>query len=262
MGTEPSIWLAPEGERSDGAPRLTPFLIDRGAPTGAVIVCPGGGYQTRAPHEGVPVAEWLNANDIAAFVLDYRVAPNRHPLPLRDVQLAIRAVRQRAAEWRVAPDHVAVLGFSAGGHLAASAATLFNRPDLGGLRGDDVRPDAAVLCYAVLSFSVHAHAGSVRNLLGDSPAPELREALSLERSITSQTPPTFLWATGDDAAVPVENSLQFAAALRAHGVPFELHMFSHGHHGLGLAPDDPVVRPWTALCFAWLRSLGYARSGE
>lgn len=227
--------------------------------SGAVIVCPGGGYAGRAAHEGEPVAEWLRAQGIASFVLDYRVAPHRHPEPLHDLQRAIRLVRQRAREWRIRPDRVAVLGFSAGGHLAASAGTLFNRVDVGSLEGDDLRPDALVLCYAVLSLGDFGHRGSQRNLLGEEPALRLLQALSLERSVTVETPPTFLWTTGDDAAVPVENTLLFGEALRRQGVPFALHVFPHGRHGLGLAQSDPVVHAWTWLCVGWLRSLGYAR---
>jgi acetyl esterase/lipase len=255
------LWPDQPASPDDVAPRLTPFLLNGPEPTGAVIVCPGGGYARRAPHEGAPVAEWLNSLGIAAFVLDYRVAPHRHPLPLGDAQRAIRTVRQRAEEWAIRPDRIGILGFSAGGHVAASAGTHFGggKPQAADpIERQSCRPDALVLCYAVLTFGEFRHEGSMVNLLGEEPPEELRNLLSNELQVTSDTPPTFLWHTGDDAGVPVENSLLFAGALRRNGVPFALHVFPHGRHGLGLATDDPVVGAWPALCGQWLRALGFS----
>lgn len=242
-------------------PHLTPFLVGADEPTGAVIVCPGGGYRGRAAHEGAPVARWLNSLGIVAFVLDYRVAPSHHPIPLADAQRAIRTVRHNAATWHVRPDRVGILGFSAGGHLAATAGTHF---DAGDARATDPierqssRPDALVLCYAVISFGEFRHDGSMVNLLGPEPPEHLRRLLSNELHVTADTPPTFLWHTGDDAGVPVENALLFANALRRNSVPFALHIYPHGRHGLGLAPDDPIVRTWSALCGQWLAAAGFA----
>lgn len=258
------LWPDQPASPDDVAPRLTPFLLGGSEPTGAVIVCPGGGYAGRAPHEGAPVAEWLNSLRIAAFVLDYRVAPHRHPLPLGDAQRAIRTVRQRAQEWRIRPDHIGILGFSAGGHLAASAGTHFDsgKPQAADpIERQSCRPDALVLCYAVLSFGEFRHQGSMVNLLGPEPPEELRRLMSNELQVTSDTPPTFLWHTGDDAGVPVENSLLFAGALRRNGVPFALHVFPHGRHGLGLASDDPVVGAWPGLCGRWLITAGFGAAG-
>jgi acetyl esterase/lipase len=259
------LWPDQQEVPGDSAPRLTPFLLDGPEPTGAVIVCPGGGYGGRAAHEGAPVARRLNSLGIAAFLLDYRVAPHRHPIPLGDAQRAIRTVRQRAAEWRIRPDHIGILGFSAGGHLAASAGTHY---DAGNPQAADVidrqssRPDALVLCYAVITFGEYRHNGSMVNLLGPEPPEDLRHHMSNELQVTSDTPPTFLWHTADDASVPVENALLFAGALRRNGVPFALHVYPHGKHGLGLAPDDPIVSTWPTLCGQWLTSLGFAASGR
>jgi acetyl esterase/lipase len=225
---------------------LTPYLVDGPGPHPAMVVCPGGGYRRHAPHEREPVARWLNGLGIAAFVLEYRVAPQRHPAPLEDATDAIRTVRQRAAEWRVDPSRVGILGFSAGGHVAASAGTLAEDPS--------GRPDLVVLCYPVISFGEHRHDGSMLNLLGDDPPADAQAALSLETRVSAETPPAFLWHTAEDGAVPVENSLLFAAALARHDVPFALHVFPHGRHGLGLAEGEPEVGAWTSLCAAWLRA--------
>jgi acetyl esterase/lipase len=259
------LWSPEQTAGSGEQPVLTPYLLQRPGPAGAIIVCPGGGYGGRAAHEGAPVARWLNSAGIAAFVLDYRVAPHRHPLPLGDAQRAIRTVRHRAGEWGIRPDRVGILGFSAGGHLAASAGTHFDAGDP--LSADPVerqssRPDALVLCYAVISFGEFRHHGSMVNLLGPEPPEVLRRSLSNELQVTPNTPPTFLWHTADDAAVPVENALLFAGALRRHGVPFALHVYTSGRHGLGLAPEDPVVGTWPALCSGWLRTQGFPASDQ
>jgi acetyl esterase/lipase len=261
------LWAAEDATGADATgadsmpaiPRLTPYL-PAGAARGIVIVCPGGGYRMLAPHEGAPIARWLNGLGIAAFVLEYRVAPHRHPTPLGDLQRAIRLVRGRAAAWGLAGQPLGVLGFSAGGHLAASAGVCGGDGDA--RSADPVaragcRPDALVLCYPVISFGAARHRGSVENLLGAGATDEQIAALSVETLVTPTTPPTFLWHTAADEKVPVENSLLFASALGRAGVPFALHVYSHGRHGLGLATDDPVVGSWTALCASWLATLGF-----
>lgn len=259
-----ALWPAGGEQTADRAdddvPRLTPYLPAGGRATGAIVVCPGGGYARRAEHEGTPVARWLNGLGIAAFVLDYRVALHRHPAPLRDAQRAIRLVRSGAWGGGMSFARVGILGFSAGGHLAATAGT---RYDLGDLEAADpverasCRPDALVLCYPVITFGEHRHHGSMVNLLGEDAPDELRALLSAETRVTADTPPAFLWHTADDAGVPVENSLLFASALRRHGVPFALHVYPRGRHGLGLAEDDPVVGTWTGLCAKWLAGQGF-----
>ncbi len=251
------------GSEEADRPGLWAYPLAGDTQAGAVVVCPGGGYGALAvQHEGHEVARWLNANGVAAFVLRYRIAPRyRHPAPLADVQRAIRLVRARAAEWRVDPRRVGVMGFSAGGHLASTVATHF---DEGGAETDEVerqscRPDFAILCYPVISFvTPHAHAGSRRNLLGEEPDAELVKSLSNELHVTAETPPTFLFHTDADAGVVPENSILFYLALRRAGVPAELHIYERGPHGVGLAAQDPVLGSWTERLRDWLRGRGVA----
>jgi len=258
------------GDEARDRPTLTvyrPFgapYVPNGAPTAgtAIIVAPGGGYAVLAAnHEGRQVANWLNALGVTAFVLEYRLGPRyRHPIPLGDMQRALRLVRARAAEFGVLPDRVGVMGFSAGGHLASTAATHF---DAGAARaGDPVdrmssRPDFVVLGYPVISFvAPYTHRGSAANLLGERASPQLLAELSNERHVTARTPPTFLFHTGADDGVPAENSVAFYLALRRAGVPAELHVIEQGPHGVGLALHDPVLGQWPALLATWLRGRG------
>lgn len=257
------LWLAgeaPAGPAPSFRPWLEPYLLETERPLGAVLICPGGGYRNRAPHEGEPVAQRFNRLGWHAFVVHYRVAPHRHPRPLQDAARALRLIRQQATTWQVDPGHVAICGFSAGGHLAASLGVHFRHPALQGtgpLERLSCRPDGLILCYPVITAGEFRHAGSFENLLGPDATPAQRLELSLETRVSPETPPTFLWHTADDPAVPVENSLLFAQALRRHRVPFELHVYPHGRHGLGLADEDPHVASWLPLCAAWLRSLGW-----
>jgi acetyl esterase/lipase len=232
---------------------------------GAVIVAPGGGYQNRAPHEGEPIARWLNSVGIHAFVLDYRVAPHKHPEPLHDAQRAIRIVRHRASEWNIRPDRIGILGFSAGGHLAGSAGTVYDTGNPAAsdpIERESSRPDAMVLCYGVLSMMEITHGGSLKNLLGEDAPEELRASLSAELQVNASTPPAFIWHTADDASVPVEHSLRMASALARNGIEFALHVYPHGRHGLGLAEELPEVATWTGHCAAFLTDLGYATQQE
>lgn len=242
-------------------PWLTPYLAPGNTGRrGCVVVCPGGGYGGRAPHESAPIAERLNQAGIHAVTLQYRVAPNRHPAPLFDAARAVRLVRHHATTWGVDPTKVAVLGYSAGGHLTGSIGVHY--PDATPPNPDAIdqlpcRPDAIVPCYPVLSGGEFAHQGSFENLLGKPVPPAMRQYMSLEQDVTPQTPPTFLWHTADDGAVPVENSLLFATALRRHRVPFELHVYPTGAHGLGLAPAHANIATWMPLCITWLTGMGW-----
>ena len=241
-------------------PWLELFPVTTLKPRGAVVVFPGGGYGGRAAHEGGVIAQRFNAAGFHAFVCHYRVSPNRHPAPLLDAQRAVRLVRSRAVEWNVAPDRIAVCGFSAGGHLAASAGVHFipgKSKAADPVERVSSRPDAMILCYPVLSSGTFAHRGSFLNLLGDPPPADLLEKMSLELQVSAQTPPTFLWHTSDDAGVPVENSLLFSMALRKHKIPFELHVYPQGNHGLGLAPAQPHIATWSTLCYEWLTGMGW-----
>lgn len=244
----------------DFTPQITPYLLNTGETNGAVIICPGGGYNHRSEMEGAPVAEWMNRIGLSAFVLDYRVSPYRHPYPMLDAKRAVRMVRYYATEWQISPDKVLLLGFSAGGHLAATVATGFGGGDPGA--GDPVdmmscRPDGLILCYPVITFGEYRHQGSIDCLLGDSPDPSLLTELSQELNVTPNTPPTFIWHTATDASVPVENSLFFADALRKNRVPWELHVFPEGRHGLKLADDYPEVGIWKQLCENWLHKMQF-----
>jgi len=251
------------GDRDDDKPTITYYSpVSPSASGTAVIVAPGGSYQFLASnHEGRQVANWLNALGVTAFVLKYRLGPRyHHPIELGDAQRAIRIVRARAAEFGIAPDRIGIMGFSAGGHLASTAATHFDNGNPAAADPIDrvgCRPDFAILAYPVISMSApYTHQTSATNLLGENPDPKLREELSNELHVTPQNPPTFLFSTTADTVVPPENSVAFYLALRKAGVPAELHIFEKGPHGVGLDLDDPLAGEWPALLKNWLRARG------
>jgi acetyl esterase/lipase len=243
------------------APTLTLFRPQK--PSGsAMIVLPGGGYQHLADHEGAPIARWLNTLGITVLVLRYRLAPkHRHPTPLNDAKRAIRLVRSKAESLGIAEDKIGILGFSAGGHLASTASTHFDagQPDSPDpIERAGSRPDVSVLLYPVITFTdVVTHGGSRKNLIGADAPQELIDLLSSEKQVTAQTPPAFLFHTVQDQAVPVENAILYALALKKHGVPFEMHLYEKGPHGVGLAENDPVLSTWPARCAAWLAGKGF-----
>lgn len=256
------------GSEPKDIPTLTPYFANPAKATGAaVVVLPGGGYAGLAPHEGRDYAMWLNEIGVTAFVLKYRLGSGgyRHPIELGDAARAIRLVRHRAAEWKLDPKRVGIMGSSAGGHLASTVLTHFDAGDASAADPIDrqsSRPDLGILCYPVITMGEKTHQGSKRNLLGDNPSPELVKLLSNELQVTKDTPPTFLFHTVEDPAVPVENSLDFAAALAKHRVPFALHVYPKGPHGIGLGTRhwDPAGRhPWVNECALWLKERGFAR---
>jgi acetyl esterase/lipase len=251
------------GTEDADTPTLTIYLpTPRQATGAAVVVCPGGGYGALAiDHEGHQVARLLTSRGIAAFILKYRLGPRyHHPAMLQDALQAIRYVRWNAEELRVRRDRVGIMGFSAGGHLASSAATLFDEGNPASAAPIDhlgSRPDFAVLVYPVIAMGDDiTHTGSMRNLLGETPPADLARQLSTEKQVGPNTPPTFLFHTNEDTDVVPENSVQFYLALRRAGVPAELHIFEKGAHGVGLAPGDPVLRQWPDLLFDWMRGRG------
>ena len=265
------LWSGPapgaHGTADVDVPTLTPYLPAPEATTGAaIIVCPGGGYGGLAAHEGNDYALWLNELGITAFVLKYRLgsAGYRHPVMLQDVSRALRTVRARAGEWKLDTKRIGIIGSSAGGHLASTLLTHFDAGDPKAADPIDrvsSRPDLGILCYPVITLGEKTHQGSKHNLLGDNPSPELVKLLSNEQQVTKDTPPTFLFHTAEDGAVPVENSLMFAAALAAHHVPFSLHIYPKGQHGIGLGTREwePSKRhPWVGECALWLKELGFA----
>lgn len=204
-----------------------------------IIVCGGGGYSHVSQRESEPVALRFAAMGFNTYVLHYRVAPYRFPAAVQDLAAAVAWVRNNAVHFRNDPGKIAVLGFSAGGHLAGSLGTMWQRGELWaplGLTCQDVRPNAQVLCYPVITAGEFAHRGSFEMLTGSLDAEE-HQAYSLEKLVTSSTPPAFLWSTWTDGAVPCENTLLMAAALHQAKVPAEVHVFPYGHHGLSLAND-------------------------
>lgn len=253
------------GKEDPDVPTLTPYLpaSDKASGT-AIVVCPGGGYGGLAGHEGEGYAKWLADNGVAAFVLKYRLGSKgyRHPAMLGDASRAIRLVRSKAADWKLDPKRIGIMGSSAGGHLASTAVTHF---DAGKADASDAiekqssRPDFGILCYAVISMQDGVtHSGSKRNLLGDKPDPALVELLSNEKQVTKETPPCFVWSTQEDKAVPVMNSLQFVMALEKAGIAYDFHVYQKGPHGIGLsegrngvAAND--VHPWGKDVLFWMR---------
>lgn len=253
-----------QGSAEEDIPTLTIYPI--GGPqkvrTG-VVVFPGGGYVHLAmDHEGAQIAAWLNSYGITAFVLRYRLGPKyHHPIELGDAQRAVRYARSRAKDFAIYPQRIGVWGFSAGGHLASSVGTHFEngKPEA----ADPIdrlssRPDFLILAYPVITFKEpYLHRGSRDALLGNNPDAKLIDLLSNETQVTGETPPTFLFHTSDDPVVPVQNSLNFYAALRAAKVPAEMHIFEHGQHGVGLARDNPALSNWPDLLAKWLQERGF-----
>lgn len=255
-----------ENRKPAQCPRVEAFCPPDLAGSPVFMVLPGGGYHHHAEHEGRDVALWLNTLGLNAVVLAYTVAADSvaadrpvdalHPAPLGDARAVLAWLRGGESGLAVDASRIGVMGFSAGGHLAA---TLSAGVDAGAGPALD-RPELAVLAYPVISMVSHCHEGSVEALLGPDPAPSQRRALSADQAVDGATPPTFLWHTADDMAVPVENSLAHAGALARHGVPFELHVFPRGRHGLGLAVNGPGPHPaadWARLCRNWLDGHGW-----
>jgi acetyl esterase/lipase len=244
-------------------PQYQAYLPDKAKATGAaVVILPGGGYGIVAiQHEGHELARWFAERGVAGIVVKYRV-PNQFPSPFLDARRAIRTVRSKAGEWGVDPDKVGVMGFSAGGHLASLCTTRFddafpeheNRDEIDKL---SARPDFSMLIYPVISMGETGHAGSRKNLLGNSPTPEQIEKYSTEKAVTANTPPVFLLSTSDDF-VDCRNSLDFAAACKANKVPVTLHLFEKGGHGYGLHGKGDLQK-WPDLLEDWLKSKGLAK---
>ncbi len=271
MGAQTVVSLWPEaapgalGTSEADKPSIMVYLpVVANATKTGVVIAPGGGYQNLAmDHEGIQVARWLNERGVAAFVLKYRLGPKyHHPVELEDAQRAIRLVRAHAAGYGMASDHLGMWGFSAGGHLTATAGTKFDAGKPGAadtIERQSSRPDFLILAYPVITMMApEVHRGSKLNLLGEHPGAALMKSLSAERQVTPRTPPSFLFATTDDNVVPVRNSVMFYDALVKARVPVEMHLFQHGSHGVGLAPNDPVLRLWPELLIAWMRARGYA----
>lgn len=219
------------------------FSKDRKRP--AMVICPGGGYAHLSDREAEPIALQYVAADMAAFILRYSVYPDSgFPRCVLEALCAIKTVRENASDWDIDPDKIGIVGFSAGGHLAASASAFWCAPFAGECLGDVslLKPNAAILCYPVISSGSWAHSGSITNLIGEDVSDELMELVSIEKQVTSNYPPTFLWHTATDQVVPVQNTLLMGDALSAANIPFELHIYPMGPHGLALC-DERTAKP-------------------
>lgn len=227
-------------------PSITVYKANQ--PNGmAIIMCPGGGYARLAMnHEGHDMASWLNAQGITYVVLKYRMPNSHYEVPLSDAEQAIRLVRQHAAEWGVRPDRIGIMGASAGGHLAASLATLYS--------SDETRPDFQILFYPVISMQPGiTHGGSRQNLLGENPSQELENKYTLEKQVNERTPQAFIMLSADDGAVPPANGIHYFEALLQHQVPATLHVYPTGGHGWGFRDAFTYKRQWTGELEKWLR---------
>ncbi len=251
-------------------PDSTPELYS-GKPRPMIVICPGGGYAFVSEREAEPIAFRFLSAGFAAAVLDYTVGYDIFPAPQLELAQSVAWIRSHAAEWNVDPDKIVVAGFSAGGHLAGSYGTLWNHSlitDYFGFHNNEHRPNGMILSYPVLTSACHAHTGSVYNLLGDRrDDPTLLELICVEKQVGPDTPPAFIWHTYDDPVVPVENSLYMAIEMRKAGIPIDLHIYSHGSHGLSLAsavttsaqnPDStiqPECQNWIEMACNWIENL-------
>ncbi|MFA6543479.1 MAG: alpha/beta hydrolase [Limisphaerales bacterium] len=251
------------GNTEKDMPTITPCLPVK--PSGAaMLVIPGGSYGGIYPGQTEPFALWLNEHGITAFVLRYRLggAGYRYPSQLQDAAEAMRQIRGNASQWKIDPHRIGAMGFSAGGHLLS---TLLNRPEDGNVPGSGTsgrvssRPDIAIICYPVISMIAKPHPSSLRNLLGEAPSNDLLRQASSELQVRSGLPSVFLWHTSEDKLVPVEHTLLYAAALREHGVPHELHIYQHGDHGTGLIGTG---HPWFGDLLFWLRAQGFVAADQ
>lgn len=250
------------GTRAQDIPTITPYPADATNATGAaMMICPGGGYEWLAPHEGRDYALWLNQHGVTCFVLKYRLGSNgyHYPAEFDDVTRAMRWTRAHAKDYKIDPVRIGIMGSSAGGHLASTLLTHF---DCGNTNSDDPverqssRPGLGILCYPVITMGEYTHQGSKENLLGKHPSRKLVKLLSNELQVKTNTPPCFIWCTYEDDIVPMENSLMFAEALRKNHVPFDLHIYQKGGHGMGLKDKPPFAHPhpWAGDCLFWLEA--------
>ena len=252
-----------ENNKAEGAPAIFVHLAKKNKNGAAVMICPGGGYTMLAiDHEGEEIAKWFNERGIHAFILRYSLGKfdgsgAKHPDMINDAKRGFRIIRSRAKEWKIDADKIGVIGFSAGGHLAATLCTHFDNGNK--IAKDTVEqvsclPNFCILAYPVIMMKgEYTHWGSRRFLLGPTPSAKDIADLSNDKKVTAITPPTFIFHTSDDKVVPVQNSVNYYLALRKHGIPAEMHIFEHGKHGVGLATDDKTLSQWTTLLEDWLK---------
>ena len=264
------LWPEVPGAADKDTPTLTVYLPDADKATGAaIIICPGGAYRGLAKHEGEGYAQFLTPYGITAFVLKYRLGSDGYKYKeiFADAARAMRLVRANAQRWHVKTNAIGIMGSSAGGHLGSTLMTHF---DAGDSTSNDYverassRPDFGILCYPVISMGEITHKVSREQFLGTAPSPELIALYSNELQVTPSAPPCFLFHTYEDSSVSVENSLNFAKALKKNGVPFDLHIYQHGRHGLGIGDRPPFANalPWTKDLIVWLKGLGAINAEE
>ena len=248
--------------KGDGfVPTLDTYILKGEKKRPAVLICPGGGYRHTSPREAEAIALQFTRVGYHSFVLYYSVAPRRHPQPLLDLARSMTIIRENAEEWNVDAGKIAVCGFSAGGHLAASLGVHWNKSYLfkqEGIKEGWTKPNLLILSYPVITEGEFAHKGSFENLLGSDASKEQREEMSIEKQVGVQMPPAFIWHTFEDSSVPVENSLLLAKAMREKNIPFEMHIYPDGVHGLSLATEETDivqegVETWMDLCINWLK---------
>ena len=244
-------------------PKITAYIPDEKINDCAVVILPGGGYRARAQHEGKGYAEFFNTHGITAFVVEYRVAPHRFPLPLLDARRGVKFVRYYAEKYGIDKNKIAIMGSSAGGHLAALTSTYFNDIEIeisDEIDKEDFIPNAQVLCYPVIKLLGKSvtHLGSGKNLLAENHV-DMGEELSPDLIATEKTPPAFVWHTAQDGSVPVVNSLDYIKRLKSVNVSTELHIFPYGVHGLGLAPQNEHVAQWSNLLLNWFKLIEFTK---
>lgn len=243
-------------EEGNVSPRIPTITAYPASSKGAVVIFPGGGYAMRAEHEGKGYAQWFQSIGITSFVVEYRVAPYKHPAEISDAMRAVKYVRHYADKYGIDKDKIAVMGSSAGGHLAGSVSVHYDKKmydDTDEIDEESCKPNAAILCYPVIDMFEYRHDGSRQNLIGARAFHSDKEFMSLYKHVTKDTPQTFIWHTSSDQTVPVENSLMYADALSKVQVPFELHIYPIGHHGLGVAKELPHVAQWTNALENWFK---------
>jgi acetyl esterase/lipase len=241
------------------------YLPEKEKNTGAaVVICPGGGYWIEAmDHEGYQMAEWLKTKGIAGIVLKYRLPYGHHEIPSGDARQAMRIVRMNAKEWGIDPNKIGIAGSSAGGHLASTVGTVFdkgNKESKNPLEQMSCRPDFMLLLYPVISFREEVgHMGSRKNLIGEGNDWKLAKQYSNELNVTAETPPTFLILADDDKTVIPQNSVDFYLALKKHNIPAEIHIFQEGGHGFGMTKKNLPVDQWPELFYNWLKAMKFVQ---
>lgn len=248
-----------QNEHNINTASIDAYIINDDKKHSAVVICPGGGYNHRANHEGKDIALWLNSLGISAFVVNYRVFPYTHPVEISDAKRAMRYVRFNADKFNIYDDKIGIIGFSAGAHLAGSVAEHYDVTDYENIDEIDkitAKPDMLCLCYPVVSLCEdYSHKGSCENLLGENS--DLASFLSLEKNVRDDMPPVFIWHTFEDKSVPVLNSIEMSKSLKEKDIKFELHIFPEGRHGLGLAENIEGVNKWPEMFANWLKRIEF-----